>query len=51
MVADEPDSVAWVAVDAKLKSVFAESGVDLFERGLDAFFRFCTGDDLDTNVR
>jgi len=51
VIADEPDSVAWMAVDAKLRSVFAESGVDLLEFGLDVFFRFSTGDDLGTNVR
>lgn len=53
VIADPGDvvCVAFVAVDAKLNLVFAESGVDLLDCGLDVVFEFCGDDDLGINVR
>jgi len=51
VTADEPDSVALVAVDTKLKSVLAELGVDLLDCGLDVLSGFCNGDVLGISLR
>jgi hypothetical protein len=51
VMADELDGVVWVAGDAKLESVLAESGVDLLDCGLGAVLEFCKGDALGTKVR
>jgi hypothetical protein len=47
----DPSDAAYVAVDAKLESVLAESGVDLLDCGLAVAFTLRGDDDLGINVR
>jgi hypothetical protein len=51
VVIADPGNVTDVTVEAKLKSVLAESGVDLLDCGLGGICRSRGDDDLGINVR